>query len=118
DLKHDPEEWEPVFGTDHAQTSAGEGPIAMMTGGLTTRHVGRANALRAAVVGLLALTPPACSGGGLATLGSPSSPTARAPQRQAELPAGQEREHMRILAAYGGPYEDQGLQALLDRTVD
>ena len=90
----------------------------MMTGRLTTRHVGRANALRAAVLALLALTLAACSGGRLATLGSPSSPTARAPQRQAELPAGQEREHMRILAAYGGAYDDQGLQSMLDRTVD
>src|SRR5262245_15481291 len=95
-----------------------EGPIAMMTALRTETPAGRANALRTAVLALLALSLAACTGGRLAVLGS-NPPSVRAtPQRQAELPPGQEREHLRILAAYGGAYEDQRLQAMLDRTVD
>jgi predicted Zn-dependent protease len=90
----------------------------MMTAQRTARPVGRANALRTAVLALLALSLAACTGGRLTVLGS-NPPNVRAtPQRQAELPAGQEREHLRILTAYGGAYDDQRLQAMLDRTVD
>src|SRR6187397_1520213 len=90
----------------------------MMTGLRTATPAGRANALRTVVLALLALSLAACTGGRLAVLGS-NPPSVRAtPQRQAELPPGQEREHARILAAYGGAYEDQRLQAMLDRTVD
>src|SRR5262245_41033670 len=97
---------------------SGEGPIAMMTAPRTARLSGRASALRTAVLALLALSLAQCTGGRLAVL-SGNPPSVRAtPQRQVQLPPGQEREHLRILTAYGGAYEDQRLQAMLDRTVD
>jgi predicted Zn-dependent protease len=38
--------------------------------------------------------------------------------QQAELPAGTQREHQRILAAYGGAYADKRLEALVGRIVE
>jgi predicted Zn-dependent protease len=40
------------------------------------------------------------------------------PPAQAEAPPTNQREHARILAAYGGPYLNQQLDALVTRTVD
>src|SRR5208283_5174802 len=37
---------------------------------------------------------------------------------QAELPAAEEREHLRILASYGGIYENARLQTTIEKTVD
>jgi len=37
---------------------------------------------------------------------------------QAELPAAEEREHLRILASYGGIYENAKLQTTIEKTVD
>jgi len=37
---------------------------------------------------------------------------------QAELPAAEEREHLRILASYGGIYENAKLQTSIEKTVD
>ena len=37
---------------------------------------------------------------------------------QSEVPAAEEREHLRILASYGGVYENARLQAEIDKTVD
>jgi predicted Zn-dependent protease len=37
---------------------------------------------------------------------------------QSEVPAAEEREHLRILASYGGIYEDARLQAEIAKTVD
>jgi predicted Zn-dependent protease len=40
------------------------------------------------------------------------------PPKQAETPPGTQREHQRILAAYGGAYENPRLEALITQTVD
>jgi predicted Zn-dependent protease len=40
------------------------------------------------------------------------------PPKQAELPAGAQREHQRILAAYGGSYADARLEGLIGQTVE
>lgn len=40
------------------------------------------------------------------------------PPKQAEAVPGAQREHQRILAAYGGAYDDPRLQALLSKVVD
>ena len=49
------------------------------------------------------------------TVQAPAAPTIR---QQAELAPGEAREHMRILAAYGGQYDNPQIQAMLDQTVD
>ena len=41
----------------------------------------------------------------------------REPPKQTEAPPAARREHQRILATYGGPYDDPKLEALLDTTV-
>jgi predicted Zn-dependent protease len=74
----------------------------------------RALARRMAAWALLALTVAACSTANIAT--DISAPSAL-PQ-QDELPPAQQREHLRILAAYGGVYEDGRLKAKLSETVD
>jgi predicted Zn-dependent protease len=56
----------------------------------------------------------ACSTATMPTVQAPVKP-----QRQmAELAPGEAREHMRILAAYGGQYDNAKLQTMLDKTVD
>ena len=40
------------------------------------------------------------------------------PAAETELPAAVQREHQRILAAYGGVYNDPRLQAMLEQTVE
>jgi predicted Zn-dependent protease len=40
------------------------------------------------------------------------------PPKQAEAQPAVQREHMRILAAYGGPYQDEKLEATLNQTVE
>jgi predicted Zn-dependent protease len=40
------------------------------------------------------------------------------PPKQAEVTPGTQREHQRILAAYGGAYENPRLEALITQTVD
>ena len=40
------------------------------------------------------------------------------PEKQTLLSASEQREHLRILAAYGGVYRDQRVQQMLDKTVD
>ena len=81
--------------------------------------VGRANALRAAVLALLALLLAACS----RRRRRCSARRRRRPRAAAAAPGraaapAQQREHQRILAAYGGAYDDPRLQAMLDQTVD
>jgi predicted Zn-dependent protease len=61
----------------------------------------------------------ACSSGNLSRFVVDTSVPARQPQRHpVELPPAQQREHLRILAAYGGSYEDERLHVLLTTTVD
>ena len=64
---------------------------------------------------LLTLVVAGCSG-------VPSGPEAKLPDitlpQVVPTPTAAEREHARILAAYGGAYEDPQLEALITRTVD
>jgi predicted Zn-dependent protease len=57
-----------------------------------------------------------CSSANLPTL--TDAPTAPAPEKQRLLSASEQREHLRILAAYGGAYRDARLQEMLEKTVD
>jgi predicted Zn-dependent protease len=70
---------------------------------------------RMAVLGLLSLMLAACSTGKIATL-EPSSTAITPPAKQAEA-VPDDREHLRIVAAYGGAYDDLKLQNMLERTV-
>jgi predicted Zn-dependent protease len=79
------------------------------------RRGARMAARRLIAPALLALVVAACSTANIAT--DISAPSA-APQRQTELPPAEQREHLRILAAYGGVYENERLQAKLGETVD
>src|SRR6476469_618896 len=73
-------------------------------------------------VGVLGLALAGCSSS-LLSVGAPpgSLPSLPQPPRQAQqqqqLPASTQREHQRILAAYGGAYEDARLEALLNQMV-
>jgi predicted Zn-dependent protease len=78
------------------------------------RHA-RASGFAFAVLGALSLALAACSTARIPTVQAPAVPTAR---QQAELAPGEAREHMRILAAYGGQYDSPQIQAMLDKTVD
>jgi predicted Zn-dependent protease len=81
----------------------------------TERRGTWAAARRAIAPLLLALFLAGCSTANfLADISAP----APQPQQQAELPPAQQREHLRILAAYGGDYENGRLQTKLSATVD
>ena len=68
---------------------------------------------------LLALLLGACSSANLSRFVVDSSIPTQQPQRQAvELPLAQQREHLRILAAYGGSYGDERLHFMLSSAVD
>jgi predicted Zn-dependent protease len=58
----------------------------------------------------------ACSGGSLPTL-TDALPNPL-PERQRLLTGAEQREHLRILAAYGGVYREPRLQDMLEKTVD
>ncbi len=75
----------------------------------------RAHARVLAAVALLAVMLSACTSSGLQKVQTANIPQQR---RQAELAPGEEREHMRILAAYGGQYDNEKVQGMLDRTVE
>jgi predicted Zn-dependent protease len=68
-----------------------------------------------AVVALLAGMLAACSSANMPTIDAAAP--ASVPRRQADLSPAQAREHLRIVAAYGGVYEDARLQDMLDKTV-
>jgi predicted Zn-dependent protease len=57
----------------------------------------------------------ACSGAKLPTLEALPTPQ---PENNAVLSPAQQREHLRILTAYGGAYQSQPLQTMLEQTVD
>jgi len=80
------------------------------------RTRGRAATLLAAIAVVLSLA--ACSGDRM-FFGAPATALNGAPQ-PAATPAdtAAEREHQRILAAYGGPYQDPKLEAEVSATVD
>jgi predicted Zn-dependent protease len=64
----------------------------------------------------LSLLLAACSSARLPTL--TDAPTSPPPEKQRLLTASEQREHLRILAAYGGIYRDPGVQDMLEKTVD
>ncbi len=68
-----------------------------------------------AVLAAVSLAAAACTTATMPTVQAPAAPAIR---QQAELAPGEAREHMRILAAYGGQYDNPQIQVLLDRTVD
>ncbi|HWP27305.1 MAG TPA: M48 family metalloprotease [Xanthobacteraceae bacterium] len=70
--------------------------------------------LQAALLVGLALMFAGCAGETLA----PMQTTAAAAVKPEQMPRATEREHLRILAAYGGAYEDPRLEAHLAHTVD
>ena len=72
-------------------------------------------------VGVLGLALAGCSSS-LLSVGAPPGSLPSLPQpprlaQQQQLPAATQREHQRILAAYGGAYEDARLEAVLNQTV-
>ena len=68
-----------------------------------------------AAIAVLTVVLGACSTATMPTIQATATPQ---PRRQAELAPGEEREHLRILAAYGGQYDNERLQGMLERTVD
>src|SRR4051812_294067 len=71
---------------------------------------------RIAAFALLSLMLGACSSSNLPTL--TDAPIAPQPEKQKLLSASEQREHLRILAAYGGIYREPRVQEMLEKTVD
>jgi predicted Zn-dependent protease len=71
---------------------------------------------RFAAFALLSLMLGACSSSNLPTL--TDAPVAPQPEKQKLLSASEQREHLRILAAYGGVYREPRVQQVLEKTVD
>src|SRR5665213_2033301 len=83
-----------------------------MASGRTTS--GR-TAARLVVPVLLALWLAGCSS---ASITGEGPGVASLPQKQAEVAPSNEREHARILAAYGGAYDNPQIEAMLNQTVE
>jgi predicted Zn-dependent protease len=92
--------------------SGGRTMAAAATGG---RQKPRAGIRALAALAALAVALSACTSATLQKVTTANPPLQR---RQAELAPGEEREHLRILAAYGGQYDNEKLQVMLDRTVE
>jgi len=69
-----------------------------------------------AAITVLTFALSACTSATLQTMKTTATPQQQ--RRQVELAPGEEREHYRILAAYGGQYENEKLQGVLERTVE
>ena len=81
-----------------------------------TAGVRAAPRLRLLALGVaLAATLAACSSAKIATIEPLPTPQ---PERTVLLTASEQREHLRILAAYGGIYENPKVQGMLEKTVD
>src|SRR5688572_22395296 len=80
-------------------------------------RVRRVAVLNRTASALLALLLGACSSTNLSRLAVDSA-TQRPLRHTVELSPAQQREHLRILAAYGGSYDDERLQDMLATTVD
>ncbi len=80
------------------------------------RPHGGAGLRRTAAFALLSLMLGACSSSNLPTL--TDAPLAPQPEKQKLLSASEQREHLRILAAYGGVYREPRVQDMLEKTVD
>src|ERR1700742_1296635 len=84
---------------------------------VTRKHAGTRTRtpVNAAFALLLARLLAACSSTKLPTIAdAPPKPPV---ERQALLSPADQREHLRILAAYGGVYRNPALQAMLEKTV-
>ncbi|MEA3025029.1 MAG: hypothetical protein QOF91_314, partial [Alphaproteobacteria bacterium] len=64
----------------------------------------------------LSLLLAACSSANIPKLAD--APPTPQPEKQALLSASEQREHLRILAGYGGVYRDPRVQQMLEKTVD
>src|SRR4051812_256885 len=71
-----------------------------------------------AVLGVCALLLGACSAGRLGMIDNAEPPKLEQRRTVSEQTPQQQREHLRILAAYGGNYDNARLQAMLEKTVD
>jgi predicted Zn-dependent protease len=78
----------------------------------------RVRASNTAICAVLALMLGACSTANFSRFIEAAAPPQPAPRRTVELPPAQQREHLRILAAYGGSYDDERLHEVLASTVD
>ncbi|MBM3530160.1 MAG: Zn-dependent protease [Alphaproteobacteria bacterium] len=65
---------------------------------------------------LLALTLAACATANVST--DVTAPVTQQQRQMAEMSPAQQREHLRILAAYGGPYENPQIETKLGEVVD
>ena len=74
--------------------------------------------LAAPAVLCAALTLAACGGMGRFETASPTTSAPAKPNRTVAQTPASEREHERILASYGGAYDDLRLEALIGKTVD
>jgi predicted Zn-dependent protease len=84
-----------------------------------TKGKRRVAALSLAASAVLAVLLGACSSGNLSRFVVDTSLPARQPERRTvELPPAQQREHLRILGAYGGNYDDERLLSMLTTIVD
>src|SRR5436190_15852533 len=96
--------------------SRSRSPSGTETGMVVVRATSKNGGARAAarwLPALFALVLAGCSGA--TVTGDGLGPQA---QRQSQVTAATEREHQRILAAYGGAYENPRLEAVLTQTVD
>src|SRR3954454_8472771 len=80
------------------------------------RSLSGAGLRRTAAFALLGLMLAACSSGNIPRLAD--APVAPQPEKQKLLSASEQREHLRILAAYGGVYREPRVQDMLEKTVD
>jgi predicted Zn-dependent protease len=69
-----------------------------------------------AVSSAFALMLAACSSANIPKIAD--APPTPQPEKQTLLTASEQREHLRILAAYGGVYRDPRVQQMLEKTVD
>jgi predicted Zn-dependent protease len=84
------------------------------TGIARPRAGGRWRLLAASMA--LALMLGACSTASIPTM--TDAPAAPQPEKQKLLTASEQREHLRILGAYGGIYREPRVQEMLEKTVD
>lgn len=91
------------------------GERSMTAGAASGRRKARGGARLLVAFAALAVVLSACTSSTLQKVTTANPPQ---PRRQAELAPGEEREHLRILAAYGGQYDNEKLQGMLDRTVE
>src|SRR4029079_4026846 len=118
------EDWAPVFGWIirkkgmRSRFQSDRGPVADLTR-RAGRREGNSGQSMLAAPGLLcaALTVSACGNLGKLETAAPTVAAPKPSRTVAQTPAS-EREHERILASYGGAYDDPRLATLIGKTVD